>query len=95
MKHSRGIQRGPALANCGCLELLCPQPHLFEDRVMKIDRVDVGSKVYLGPRSAVLYSARVGDNARLGPLRLVMKGEHIPAATSWVGLPATPLRAAR
>jgi non-ribosomal peptide synthetase-like protein len=74
--------------------LSCPQTHLFEDRVMKIDRVDIGSKVYLGPRSAVLYSARVGDNARLGPLTLVMKGEHIPAATSWVGLPATPLRAA-
>lgn len=74
--------------------LSCPQTHLFEDRVMKIDRVDIGSKVYLGPRSAVLYSARVGDNARLGPLTLVMKGEHIPAATSWVGLPAAPLRAA-
>ena len=33
----------------------------------------------MGPRSAVLYSAKVGDNARLGPLTLVMKGEHIPA----------------
>ncbi len=75
--------------------LSCPQTHLFEDRVMKIDQVDIGSKVYLGPRSAVLYSARVGDNARLGPLTLVMKGEHIPAATSWVGLPAAPLRTPR
>jgi non-ribosomal peptide synthetase-like protein len=69
--------------------LSCPQTHLFEDRVMKIDRVDIGCRVYLGPRSAVLYSAQVGDNARIGPLTLVMKGEHIPAATSWVGLPAT------
>ncbi|QOL47721.1 Pls/PosA family non-ribosomal peptide synthetase [Massilia litorea] len=75
--------------------LSCPQTHLFEDRVMKIDRVDIGSKVYVGPRSAVLYSARVGDNARLGPLTLVMKGEHIPAASSWIGLPAAPLRAAQ
>jgi len=73
--------------------LSCPQTHLFEDRVMKIDRVEIGSKVYLGPRSAVLYSARVGDNARLGPLTLVMKGEHIPAATAWSGLPAAPRRA--
>jgi hypothetical protein len=62
--------------------LSCPQTHLFEDRVMKIDRVDIGSKVYIGPRSAVLYSAKVGDNARIGPLTLVMKGEHIPAATA-------------
>jgi hypothetical protein len=53
------------LANCECLELLCPQPHVFEDRVMKIDRVDIGSKVYLGPRSAVLYSAVARDY--LGP----------------------------
>jgi non-ribosomal peptide synthetase-like protein len=73
--------------------LSCPQTHLFEDRVMKIDRVDIGSKVYVGPRSAVLYSAKVGDNARIGPLTLVMKGEHIPAATSWNGLPAAPQRA--
>ncbi|GAB3449153.1 amino acid adenylation domain-containing protein [Massilia solisilvae] len=72
--------------------LSCPQTHLFEDRVMKIDHVDIGSRVYLGPRSAVLYSARVGDNARLGPLTLVMKGEHIPAATSWAGLPAALAR---
>ncbi|MFM9436184.1 non-ribosomal peptide synthetase-like protein [Janthinobacterium sp. CG_23.3] len=73
--------------------LACPQTHLFEDRVMKIDRVDIGSKVYMGPRSAVLYSAKVGDNARLGPLTLVMKGEHIPAGTSWAGCPAAPARA--
>ena len=70
----------------------CPQTHLFEDRIMKIDRVDIGSKVYMGPRSAVLYSARVGDNARLGPLTLVMKGEHIPAGSSWAGCPAAPAR---
>ena len=72
--------------------LACPQTHLFEDRVMKIDDVDIGRKVYMGPRSAVLYSAKVGDNARLGPLTLVMKGEHIPAASSWTGSPAAPLR---
>jgi non-ribosomal peptide synthetase-like protein len=73
--------------------LSCPQTHLFEDRVMKIDHVEIGDKVYIGPRSAVLYSARVGHNARIGPLTLVMKGEHIPNATSWHGLPAAPLRA--
>ncbi|MBC7859506.1 MAG: peptide synthetase, partial [Burkholderiaceae bacterium] len=70
--------------------LACPQTHLFEDRVMKIDHVEIGGKVYMGPRSAVLYSARVGDNARLGPLTLVMKGEQIPAHTMWQGAPAVP-----
>ncbi|ELQ17605.1 amino acid adenylation [Pseudomonas fluorescens BRIP34879] len=71
----------------------CPQTHLFEDRVMKIDRVLIGARVYMGPRSAVLYSAEVGDGARLGPLTLVMKGESIPACSSWVGCPAAPARA--
>jgi non-ribosomal peptide synthetase-like protein len=72
--------------------LSCPQTHLFEDRVMKIDHVDIGNRVYMGPRSAVLYSARIGDNARLGPLTLVMKGEHIPAGSSWAGCPAALAR---
>jgi non-ribosomal peptide synthetase-like protein len=72
--------------------LACPQTHLFEDRIMKIDHVRIGSRVYMGPRSAVLYSAVVGDNAKLGALTLVMKGEHIPAATGWRGCPAAPAR---
>ncbi|MBA5689213.1 Pls/PosA family non-ribosomal peptide synthetase [Rugamonas apoptosis] len=72
--------------------LSCPQTHLFEDRVMKIDHVDIGARVYVGPRSAVLYSAKVADNAHLGPLTLVMKGEHIPAGSRWVGCPAAPAR---
>ncbi|MDY7548663.1 amino acid adenylation domain-containing protein [Glaciimonas sp. Gout2] len=70
--------------------LACPQTHLFEDRVMKIDHVTIGNRVYMGPRSAVLYSAVVGDNAKLGALTLVMKGEQIPAGTSWRGCPAAP-----
>jgi non-ribosomal peptide synthetase-like protein len=73
--------------------LTCPQTHLFEDRVMKIDHVQIGQRVYIGPRSTVLYSAMVGDNARLGPLTLVMKGEHIPAAGNWAGCPAAPAAA--
>jgi non-ribosomal peptide synthetase-like protein len=70
--------------------MVCPQTHLFEDRVMKIDAVHIGSRVYVGPRTTVLYSAVVGDGARLGPLTLVMKGENIPGATRWSGCPAAP-----
>ena len=72
--------------------LACPQTHLFEDRVMKIDHVSIGKGVYLGPRSAVLYSAKVADHARVGALTLVMKGEYIPAGSSWSGCPAAPAR---
>jgi len=70
----------------------CPQTHLFEDRVMKIDHVNIGSRVYMGPRSFVLYGATVGENAKLGALTLVMKGESIPAGTNWRGCPAAPAR---
>ncbi|NDI84403.1 Pls/PosA family non-ribosomal peptide synthetase [Undibacterium crateris] len=68
--------------------LACPQTHLFEDRVMKIDQVSIGKRVYMGPRSYVLYSAVVEDDVSLGPLTLVMKGEFIPTASSWAGCPA-------
>ena len=70
--------------------LACPQTHLFEDRVMKIDHVIIGKRVYMGPRSSVLYSAVVGDDAKLGALTLVMKGEFIPPGSSWRGCPAAP-----
>ncbi len=70
--------------------LNCPQTHLFEDRVMKVDHVRIGQRVSMGPRCAVLYSAEVADNVKLGPLTLVMKGESVPAGTRWQGCPAAP-----
>ena len=67
-----------------------PQTHLFEDRVMKIGRVDIGAQVLVGARTTVLYDSQVGDGALLGPLSLVMKGEHIPPRTQWNGSPCKP-----
>jgi len=67
-----------------------PQTHLFEDRVMKIDHVKIGSQVTLGAYSIVLFGAEVGDRANIGPLSVIMKGEFIPAGTSWQGCPAGP-----
>ncbi|MEN3296302.1 MAG: hypothetical protein V7642_5555, partial [Burkholderiales bacterium] len=72
--------------------LACPQTHLFEDRVMKIDHVHIGKRVYMGPRSAVLFGATVADSARIGALTLVMKGEYIPPGSRWSGCPAAPAR---
>ena len=46
---------------------------------MKIDHVDIGSKRLPGAAQRGAVQRRVGDNARLGALTLVMKGEHIPA----------------
>jgi non-ribosomal peptide synthetase-like protein len=69
-----------------------PQTHLFEDRVMKIGRVDIGARVTVGARTTILYDAVVGDDVTLGPLTLVVKGEQLPASTRWEGTPAEPVR---
>lgn len=67
------------------------QTHLYEDRVMKVGRVQVGNGVTVGAGSTVLYDTKVGDFARLGPLTVVMKGEHIPPQSEWIGAPAVPM----
>ena len=66
------------------------QTHLFEDRVMKVGRIEIGKGAAIGALTTVLYDTRVGENARLGPLTIVMKGESIPANTEWAGAPAAP-----
>ena len=65
-----------------------PQTHLYEDRVMKVGRIEIGKGVTLGTGSLVLYDTRIGDFARLEPLTVVMKGETIPPHTVWSGAPA-------
>jgi non-ribosomal peptide synthetase-like protein len=67
------------------------QTHLFEDRVMKMSRVEVGSGATVGSGAVVLYDAAVGPGAFLDALSLVMKGETLPARSRWRGIPARPL----
>jgi acetyltransferase-like isoleucine patch superfamily enzyme len=50
--------------------------------------VTIGPSANIGPRSIVLYDATVGEGATLDALSLVMKGELIPPATDWRGIPA-------
>ncbi len=64
------------------------QTHLFEDRVMKMSTVKVGSACTIGPRAVVLYDAEMENGSELDALSLVMKGERLPAATAWRGIPA-------
>ena len=66
------------------------QTHLYEDRVMKVGRIHVGDGVTVGASATVLYDTQIGDFAQLGPLTIVMKGEHIPPHTEWCGSPAQP-----
>ena len=64
------------------------QTHLFEDRVMKMDRVTLLDRASIGDKSVVLYGSVVEEDATLAALSLAMKGEVVPAATTWCGIPA-------
>ncbi|MGY1752119.1 Pls/PosA family non-ribosomal peptide synthetase [Blastococcus sp. SYSU D01042] len=64
------------------------QTHLFEDRVMKMDRVTLLDRASIGDKSVVLYGSVVEEEASLAALSLAMKGETVPAGTTWCGIPA-------
>ncbi len=64
------------------------QTHLFEDRVMKMSRLNIGNRCSIGPRAVILYDSVLEDNVKLHALSLVMKGETLPSGTSWCGAPA-------
>ncbi|HEY0311781.1 MAG TPA: Pls/PosA family non-ribosomal peptide synthetase [Allosphingosinicella sp.] len=64
------------------------QTHLFEDRVMKVSGVVVRDRATIGSLAIVLYDAEIGEDAQLGDLSVVMKGESLPSGTSWEGSPA-------
>ena len=66
------------------------QTHLYEDRVMKVGRIDIANGVTVGTGSTILYDTHLGPYSRVGPLTVVMKGEMLPANSEWIGAPAEP-----
>ncbi|KAH8895711.1 Non-ribosomal peptide synthetase C-terminal [Thozetella sp. PMI_491] len=69
-----------------------PQTHLFEDRIMKIGRVEVEARGCMKTYSIGLPNSRVAAGAEVGCLSLVMKGETVPAGEAWEGAPIVPRR---
>ena len=67
-----------------------PQTHLFEDRVMKIGTVVFGERCSIGSRAIILYDTNIGNDVKIEPLSLVMKGEILSPGTSWIGSPVRP-----
>jgi non-ribosomal peptide synthetase-like protein len=63
------------------------QNHLFEDRIFKASTVTIRDNCSVGNMSVVLYDSEMGEGASIGPLSLVMKGETLPAGSSWTGIP--------
>ena len=71
------------------------QTHLFEDRVMKADRLKISEHCSIGNMSVVLYGTEMQKGSSLGPLSLLMKGETLPPASHWHGIPTELIGAAR
>jgi carbonic anhydrase/acetyltransferase-like protein (isoleucine patch superfamily) len=55
---------------------------------MKMDRVTLRERSSVGAKAVVLYDSVVDEDASLMAMSLVMKGEVLPAGTTWSGIPA-------
>lgn len=78
-----------SIGDGACLNPDCTlQTHLFEDRVMKMSTVEIGRGSTVGIDAVVLYDTRIEEGASLGDLSLLMKGEVLPAGSTWEGSPA-------
>ena len=77
--------------NRGCVV----QTHLFHDRIMSMDRVELEEGATLGPHSVVLPAASIGAHATVGPASLVMRGESVPVGSRWSGNPIGPWKAVK
>ena len=75
--------------NRGCVV----QTHLFHDRIMSMDTVELAAGATLGPHSVILPAAVIGAHATVGPASLVMRGESVPVGSRWSGNPIGPWRA--
>jgi non-ribosomal peptide synthetase-like protein len=67
------------------------QTHLFEDRVMKSDTIEIGDCCSVGNMAVILYGTRMERGSTLGPLSVLMKGEVLPSWSRWHGIPSQPM----
>ena len=74
--------------NRGCVV----QTHLFHDRIMQLDTVELGTGATLGAHCVTLPASSIGSGSTVGPASLVMRGESIPPGTRWQGNPIAPWR---
>jgi non-ribosomal peptide synthetase-like protein len=69
------------------------QTHLFEDRVMKSDRLKIGPECSIANMAVVLYGTEMQRGSSLGALSVLMKGELLPPFSRWAGIPTRPVEA--
>ena len=63
------------------------QAHTFEDRVFKLDAVQLGRGSYCGYGSNPLPGSYIGADVQLAPFSLVLRGDTLLPGTSWAGSP--------
>jgi non-ribosomal peptide synthetase-like protein len=72
--------------NRGCVV----QTHLFHDRIMRMDTVELGDGATMGTHCVALPAAKLGAGSTVGPASLVMRGDEVPASSRWQGNPIAP-----
>jgi non-ribosomal peptide synthetase-like protein len=68
------------------------QAHTFEDRVLKIDSIRVGSCSTLAENTVPLYGAEIGSQTYVAPHSVVMKHEHLQPGLRYEGAPTRTLQ---
>ncbi len=54
---------------------------------MRLGPAVLGPGSTLGPNSAVLPDTSLGESTSVGPRSVVLRGEHLPPHTRWLGVP--------
>ena len=67
------------------------QTHLFEDRILKADRLKIGEGASVGNMAVVLYDTEMQLGSSIAPLSVLMKGDKLPPLTRWYGIPTQPM----
>ena len=69
------------------------QTHLFENRVMKCGKVEIKSGCSIEASCIILYDTVCEEGVVVTGNTLIMKSEHLPANTTWSGIPANKIQA--
>lgn len=101
MRIGKGVVLGPGFAQVvdpdmlrfgdGATVSCLFQAHTFEDRVLKIDRVDIRAGATVGSGAVLLYGADIGEGARVAPHSVVMKRERLHPGLRYEGCPTRPV----
>jgi non-ribosomal peptide synthetase-like protein len=70
------------------------QGHSLEDGTFKSGYITVGARCTIGTGAFVHYGVNLGDGAVLDADSFLMKGEHVPPGSRWLGNPAAAAPAA-